>query len=338
MKITQKLLSYQHQVSDSGYTSGKINGARDLSALNRKGVTMTDKKGVPYLYRYAITCYPAIQRANPAIGDDGTGILYGGAAATSQGDQLIQLTFLGAPNTWVTRNAGVKIHNARESFLKERGIKKKERGAYDHTIRYRLESSDSYLNPRHGIPTLSGTDGATANRSTINGGTWDDTTLFFPDDTTGATLHLCGGHATEETTSTFTSLCAPQLYLASRATIESDSNEEYDSTPQLDSVLNRMMYPVASGLEEEVRAEVRDQADNPPYDLAVLNNDQYEMVELGRLQFVSGQASSATCVIDAPYGLFEIRGIASTTNGFTNIGAHNLEINVELVGMFPMEA
>ena len=161
MKITQKLLSYQHQVSDANYTSGKINGARDLSALNRKGVTMTDKKGVPYLYRYAITCYPAIVRANPdEAGDSGTGILYGNHDASSQDDQIIQLSFLGAPNTWVTRNAGVKIHNARESFLKERGIKKKERGAYDHTIRYKLESSDNYLDPVHGASTLGSDDGS----------------------------------------------------------------------------------------------------------------------------------------------------------------------------------
>ena len=95
---------------------------------------------------------------------------------------------------------------------------------------------------------------------------------------------------------------------------------------------------MSEGLQEEIRAEVRGQADNPPYDIAVLNNDQYEMVELGRLQFVSGQASSATCVIDAPYGLFEIQGIASTARSFTAVGAHDLEINVELVGMFPMEA
>ena len=337
MKITQKLLSYQHQVSDANYTTGKINGARDLSALNRKGVTMTDKKGVPYLYRYAITCYPAIHRSNDGV-TSGTSILYGGEAASGQDDQIIQLSFLGAPNTWVTRNAGVKIHNARESFLKERGIKKKERGAYDHTIRYKLESSDNYLDPVHGAPTLGSVDGSIADRDTITGGTWDETTLIFPDDSDGATLHLCGGHATEETTSTFTSLCAPQLYLASRGTIDSDSNEEFNSTPQLDSVLHRMMSPVASGLQDEIRAEVRDQADNPPYDIAVLNNDQYEMVELGRLQFVSGQASSATCVIDAPYGLFEIQGIAATTRSFTNVGVHNLEINVELVGMFPMEA
>ena len=98
------------------------------------------------------------------------------------------------------------------------------------------------------------------------------------------------------------------------------------------------MSPVASGLQDEVRAEVRDQADNPAYDISVLNNDQYEMVELGRLQFVAGQASSATCVIDVPYGLFEVRGIASTTEGVTAVGDHNLEMNVELVGMFPMEA
>lgn len=338
MKITQKILSYQHQISDNNYTEGKINGARDLSALNRKGVAMTDKKGVPYIFRYAVTCYPAIQRGDDTVGDQGTGILYGGAAATSQDDQIIQLSFLGAPNTWVTRNAGVKIHNARESFMKERGIKKKERGAYDHTIRYKLESTDNYLDPVNGQATLGGTDGDTASRPTINGGTWDHTRLIFPDDPTGATLHLCGGHSTEETTSTFTSLCAPQLYLASRGTIDSDSNEEFDSTPQLDSVLHRMMSPVASGLQDEVRAEVRDQADNPPYDISVLNNDQYEMVELGRLQFVAGQASSATCVIDAPYGLFDMHGIASTSRGFTNVGVHNLEINVELVGMFPMEA
>ena len=178
-------------------------------------------------------------------------------------------------------------------------------------------------------------DGELTNRTPYVGGTWDETRIIYPDDASGATLHLIGGHSTEETTTAFDSLCAGQLYLSSRGTIDSDSNEEFDTTPFKDSILQKMLRPNAEGIRDEVRAEVRNQADNPPYDINVLHNDSYDAVELGRLSFVIGQSSSATAIIEAPLGMFEAHFACASARAATNI-AGNVEMCVELLGLSEM--
>ena len=343
MSITQKYLSYDNITCAAGdFTPYTVNGMRDLSMANRKGLAQTTRKGVPLLAKYAVTISPAIFHNGTSSPDGNT--LFQSADAVDSGNTQVIARFYGAPNNWVTRNACVKIHDSRETFFKNSGIKKSERGAYDHEIRYKYRASvNNLLTPVNGELDLQidPTDGQAyaddelTNRTPYTGGTWDETKIIYPDDATGATLHLIGGHSSEETTTGFDSLCAGQLYLSSRGTIDSDSNEEFDTTPFKDSILQKMMHSDAEGIRDEVRAEVRDQADNPPYDLTILNNDQYDAVELGRLSFVVGQASSATAIIEAPLGMFEAHFACSAARAATNISG-NVEMTVELLGLSEM--
>ncbi len=97
MKISQKMLSYDTTCSTLNYAGVKVNGMRDYSAINRKGLTQTTKKGIPLLARYAITVYPAIVNHDDGSGDDGKQIMFNG---TGQAQSLVQCVFFGAPNNW----------------------------------------------------------------------------------------------------------------------------------------------------------------------------------------------------------------------------------------------
>ena len=343
MQISQKYLAYDRITCGAGdFTPYTVKGIRDLSAVNRKGLSATTKKGVPLLAKYAVTITPSMYHEETSD-PDGNSLYKPPALQADISKNVVMVRFYGAPNNWVTRNACVKIHNAREAFLKSQGIKKSERGAYDHTIRYKYRASENnVLTPVNGELDLqldpSGVpyaDEALTYRAPINGGTWDYTDLIFADDPSGATLHLVGGHASEDGTPNFQSLCAGQLYLSSRGTIDSDSNREQEDSPSEDSILQKMMNPVGEGLRDEVRVDVRDSADNPPYDLSITNNDAYEAVEIGRLSFVVGQASSATAIIEAPLGQFEARFAACTVAG-TASASGNVEMTVELLGLSEM--
>ena len=333
MKVTQKLLTYNiEDVSSATYTGKIINGPRDLSAMNRKDIMQTTKKGVPLLYRYAVTVYPSIVKS----GGSPAGFHLLNNASSGQSQKVVQTIFYGAPNNWVTRNACVKIHNAREAYFKKNGIKKTDRGAYDHTIRYDFVSSPTYEVPKKGVHAIGAGDGDESTRTDITGGEWEATQLFYPGDAGGAKLHLTGTHTSEESTATHTSLCASQLYLSSRGTIDSDSNRESSDTPYDDSVLARMMAVNVEDDRDDMVRDVRDRADSPPYDLGVASNDTYEKVEIGRLQFCVGQAGSATAIIEAPLGIFQMRSVIADTDGDSAGVTGDIEMNVELLGIVEM--
>ena len=152
-------------------------------------------------------------------------------------------------------------------------------------------------------------------------------------------MHLTGGHnsSDEENAAAFTKLCAGELYLTSRGTVPADSNLESSTTPYQDSILQKLMFNDATGQRDELVELVRGQQDNPPYDISLATNDSYSLVEVGRLQFVAGQGGSATCIIEAPLGLFEMRALLATSEGHLDgIVTANIEVNVELLGLSEM--
>lgn len=334
MKVTAKTLSYNiEDVSSNTYTGTVVNGARDLSALNRKDIMQTTKKGVPLLYRYAVTVYPSAVKS----GGSPAGFHLLNNTDSGQSQKVVQTTFYAAPNNWVTRNACVKIHAAREDYFKKQGIKKSDRGAYDHTIRYDFAAASTYEIPKKGVASVGSGDGDESTRVDMTMGDWGATQLFYPGDAGGAKLHLTGAHSSEESNTTHAQLCAGQLYLNSRATIDSDSNREVGTTPADDSVLHRMMSnaSVEDDRDDLVR-DVRDRADTPPYDLGATSNDSYDKYEVGRLQFCVGQAGSATAIIEAPLGLFQARTIIADVDGDSAGVTGNIEMNVQLLGISEM--
>jgi len=337
MKITQKRANYNTTVGDTGFSGHIHDMAKDFSMLNRKGIPQTTSKGVPYLFTLAVTTYPALVKNAPTGGANSTDYLYNG---TSQEQAMVTNCFYGAPNNWLYRNGAVKAHAAREQMFRDSEVSKEERGAYDKTIRYKFTSSGSYATPVNKTISTAVSDGQPYVAPDMVGGTWDYSKLIFPDDPDGAYVHLVGPHASEESSTSFSSLCLPQLYLSSRESVEGDSNSEDNVTPMKSSVLNKMLTSNYKGVQDEVTALARGEQDNPPYMADViggasgttLNNDLYYEQEIGRSQFTVGQGNSSTTIIEAPFGLFEMQSIVSNVD----IGTAYLDYSVELLAVTEM--
>lgn len=266
----------------------KVHLPRDLSFTNRQNIEMTTRKGVPYIFGGTLT---ATLSAVDVQGDSPD------VAGSWDGDDmtrgLITVRILAPMSNWVIRNGAVKTHAAREKMFEKALVDDASRGAYAKTIRYCLESQhESYLSPVH-----------STSRTPFNGGAWDHTQLVWEPDTDGAYLKLSGGHNTEETNTTFSNLCMPQLYLASRGVVEDDSNVE-DADTLKHSVLNKLFQPDTSEANDEVTVLSRDEQDNPPYDTSDLNlSDFNQLVEVGRLQFNGNVGATASCYIEVPFGI-----------------------------------
>jgi len=283
----------------------KINLARDLAAINRHNVAHTNSKGVPYCYRVAVSIMPkpVAESYNRVFAED---------------LNMVQIAeIVHAPNTWVTRNAVVKTHAARENMFKLQGVKKSERGAYSRTIRPTWSASpDTFLTPQKG---------STSGGADYVGGDWDYSALKA-DDGDLSHLMLVGNSG------------MLSLYLDSRRQMDPDTNSEDDSENQpVDSnILRQLLSPTLgiSSKDDDVVALARDEQDNPPYSLDN-DGDHTDGVLAGR-QYIGAQAGFvSTEVYDIPLGIFELKAM----NGYTDAGQNltqAMSIKVEVLGMYEM--
>ncbi len=292
-------------VSSSAWTGiGNVNLPRDLAAINRHNVTHTNSRGVPYVYRVRLQIQPTVS----------TGTY---AQVFSEDSNMVQvLSVATVPQTWVARNAGVKMHFARENMFKQQGVLKKERGSYSKTIRYTWDASpDTFLVPKTGVGTL----------SSYNMGTWDYTALKT-DDAQMSHVQLMSADG------------LLSMYLDSRKQIRSDSNEDSDSInqPTDDSLIRRLLSPTLgiSSQDDEITALARDEQDNPPYQLDN-DGDAIAPVEQARI-FIGPEAGlSTSVVIDAPYGVLDLEAINAYKDDGANITT-GFNIKVELLGIYEM--
>lgn len=345
MKITQKTATYNQEVGDRSFSSVTHDTAKDLSALNRKHIGQTSNKGVPYLYTLAVTTYPALFKDEPPAPSNvnTTQYLFDGIG---QENAMVTSVFYGSPNTWVQRNGAVKTHAAREQMFRDSEVTKEERGAYDATIHYKLQNGTPNSRPLLGVLQSGGADGEVWEADEIDGGRaendpvgvspWEYSRLIFPDDPGGALLHLCGPHLSEESTTAFAALCMPQLYLSSRGEPLHDSNEFDEDTPMKFSVLNKMLTSNYKGIMDEIVVLARSESDTPPYDLKDLTNDQFYCQEIGRSQFTAGAGNSATTIIEAPFGLFEMQSLISNVDILGEGTTGTINYTVELLGITEM--
>lgn len=329
--ISQKMINYKVTgIDGDAPTVHTVCTPKDLSAMNRKHVQMTTSKGVPLVYRYAVTAYGGI------LDRDGEGT---SIADTILSDQLalpdtaplniMSVRFYGTLNNWVYRNGAVKIHAARERMFKDALVTKKMRGAYDRTIHYSWSSgTETYIVPQHGTTTPT---------TAMTGGSWEISQLIYPADSSGAFLALKGFHASEETTELHTQLVLPQLYLQSRAEVPTDSNVEVGDEVAKYSVLNKLLSPVFKATQDEVVALARDEQDNPPYDLEDRDGDWSQPHEIGRLQFNAVLGHAASTVIEVPFGITEMRCqiLNATEHATGNINAE-IDVQFRLLGVYEM--
>jgi len=309
---TNRTLYYQTgALSSAAWTSqDPINVVRDLAAINRHNVAHTTSKGVPLVYRCAVTVSPAVSVAtyNALFGED---------------ENLVQVAeFSGAAQTWVLRNAMVKAHAARENMFKQQGVLKSERGAYAKTIRPVWDGTPgSFMTPQH-LESAGGGD--------YTMGTWDYTALKADD---GDLNHIKLSYSGSTDDS------IQKLYLESRSQIRPDSNtfNDSDDQPADSNILRQLLSPTLgiSSKDDEVIALARDEQDNPPYDLTVATGDASHPVMLGR-HFIGGRAGlTSTQVYDIPCGIMGIRAL----NAFFDAGQNKTQafnIKVELLGIYSM--
>jgi hypothetical protein len=307
---TQRTLFYNTGgLSSTTWTGGiKYNIVRDLAAINRHNVAHTTSKGVPLVYRCAVTLMPQVDTGgyNQIFDED---------------DALIQVAEIHlAPNTWVFRNALVKAHAARENMYKLQGVKKSERGAYSRTIRPTWDASpDTFRTPQKG--DVSGGQDIVGAAS----GSWDYSALQS-DSESLTHLRLVGD----------TGLTS--LYLDSRRQVSADSNSEDDSEDQpVDTnILRNLLSPTLgiSAKSDEVTALARDEQDNPPYSLDN-NGDHTDMVLAGR-QFIGGRAGiTSTEIYDIPCGIFEMKAL----NAYMDTGQSDTQpfsVKIEVLGVYEM--
>lgn len=295
--------------SESPYlTKSKyVNIVRDLASVNRHNVAHTTNKGVPLVYRCAVTMSPQVEHGSST--SDYNQILFGD-------NQLVQQVDLATiPNTWVTRNAIVKTHAARENMYKLQGVKKSERGAYSRTLRMGFAGT-TFLSP------LKSTSAA-GQAFDVSG--WDYSALK-QDDADLSLTHVTGDSG------------ILSLYLDSRRQVSADSNSEDDSEDQPvdNNILRKLLSPTLgiSSRDDDVTALARDEADNPPYSLDN-NGDHTDAVICGTLSIGQQVAFTQTKIIDIPLGLLNCK----FRNVFVDAGSNittGCEISIEVLGVYEM--
>ncbi len=257
------------------------------------------------MFRLAVTVLPNIS----------AGVTYAQVFAEDT-NQVQCLSISTVPQTWVARNAGVKMHFARENMFKQQGVRKKERGSYSKTIRYTWDADpDTFLTPRYGIGTL----------ADYNMGTWDYTAVKT-DDQQESHIQIMSADG------------LLSMYLDSRKQISADSNSDSDSTnqPTDDSLIRRLMSPTLgiSAQDDEITALARDEQDNPPYQLDN-DGDAIHQVESALLLIGPEAGMKSTTIVDAPYGLLDLQGINAYKDGGQNITT-GFNIKVEVLGIYEM--
>lgn len=301
MPSQTKLLYYdtaEGGVSNDGWTTlpsggtggGQYNLPKDLSILNRWGLDMTTRKGTPLVYRVRVTLH--------GMSYDGTGAAVSGFAGN---DSYTVLKVNGIQNTWLVKAAAEHWHKAREESFAAANVKKGDRGAYSHTIRYNYDGADDTW----GTP-IDG-DGAA-----FTGGTWDVSKLSYTGDAEFQLKWIGSGDDSETDAFSGTVLSAAHEYLGSRRNQAADTNVGVEETPTKFNVLSTMLgeAPLSSNAaRDDVVNRARGEQDNPPYEVldpADVNHDCTEPVELGRLTVGGADGFVRSMVIDVPFGLMDV--------------------------------
>lgn len=318
----RKLLYYDDSISNDalglissgGTGSGAVCLPKDLAIVNRRNYASTTRKGVPLVYRVKVDLYSQALDAT-------------GPSAAVGGDFQTTLKIDGCQNNWVMRNAAVKYHAARENQFKKNGIKKSQRGAYSHEIRYGYDAyNQTWLTPIDG-------DG-----NAFVGGTWDLTTIATEEDV-DMKLTLVGAATSEDADLAVTQLNLPFSYLSSRGQVKDDTNVEQGSIAR-NSILNDML--ASASPDDDIVDNIRDIADseqdNPPYDIFSVsdtNNDVTEPVELCRIVAGVGSSLHASAIIDVPFGIMSMK--ASHFDAADTNTIHGIMVALEVLDIYEME-
>lgn len=321
--------------NDAWSAVGFLNLPKDLSILNRRGYASTTRKGVPLVYRVALTMSQHTLSGRASARNDNSA---GSASVDTDvetavgGDNATLMRVLGCQNNWVMKNAAVKWHAAREKMFRDAGIRKKDRGSYSHELRYNFDAAaQSWLSPYDG------------DDATFTGGTWDVSKISYESDA-GFELSIVGTGDDEESDAFSGSvLSIGHSYLLSRVTVPADTNVEASETPAKHSVLQKMLRDIPSPdgtADDDVVDTARDEQDNPPYELIDIsdsgdvNHDITEPVELGRCIAGPGNGQG-TVICDIPFGLAKIN--ARHAGAIDQTIVDPVAFGIEVLDIYPMQ-
>lgn len=297
--------------SDSSVTEQRnyyFNLARDLSLANRKELTQCTTKGVPLVYHCRVTI------VRPFM--DNERVILTGKGHTAQ-------------QNWVTRNAAVKTHFAREAMYKNAGVKKSERGRYDKTLKlnYNQESQTWALpefSDQSAIYNLTGSD-------------WDPSKIAIDDDASLVPT-LFGPIVDEESLVNSTTFNIQNAYLASRRKPQVDDMSVGEDVAA--SSILRQMFTVDDERDDEIQALTQVVGDSTPYDSDSVQGTFTSESVAAYGAVGTYAAPTITFDVDVPFGLmfWEMRkgttdGAASGANGMKN----HVPFHVEVLGISEMQ-
>jgi len=278
---------------------------RDLSLVNRKGFDMTTTKGVPLVYHCRVTVYRPSQ--------DDTDVMLGVGIA-------------GAQSNWVTRNASVKTHFAREKMYQNAGVKKSERGRYDKTLRLNYDAaSQTWM-----VPVL--TDGSST--FTASGSDWDPSKIAIGEDA-DLIPTLFGAVVNEESSISAATFNIQNAYLASRRKV---AIEDVSDTEDVGahSIL-RQMFVVDDADSDEIQAIAHSLGDEPPYDSDAVAGTFTSQTVLGLGQIGNLSSGQFTFDVDIPFGIFSMSISKQTLDNVNGAMESDPLIRIDVLGISEMQ-
>ena len=282
-----------------------VNLPRDLSLANRKHFDQCSAKGVPLVYHTRITISRGI---------------------TDDDDVNTQVTLSTAQSNWVTRNAAVKTHFAREAMYKNAGVKKSERGRYDKTLKMNFNAASQTWK----VPVFG--DGSTVYDTT--GSDWDVSTISISEDSALVPC-LFGTVVDEESAISAATFNIQNAYLASRRKPQVDDLGAGEDV-SAHSILRQMMT-TDDDRDTEIQALTQSVGDGTPYDSDAIAGT-FTSAAIAAYVQVGNKASPQVVVdVDIPFGLMQIAARKTPQDEAAGDLGASMGFHIEVLGISEMQ-
>ena len=323
-----------------------LDGAAELSKIDRKNHHHTSAKGVPLMYDYMVTV------SVPSIPPSGF--------ISSTNQTILTGVVKTAPANWQTRNAVRMAHFTREELRREAGVTKGSIGRYAKTMRLNLDNNmfNIAYDPTRAIeavdsryqrlyatqsPTIYSGGNAGGN---FTGGVWDYTQLSETSSTNANAasdyyLSVCGAHSGSPSAG-YTRVGVIEAYNQRRQTVLTDSTLTPGGDTQFIENDSPFFRVPQQDVSEDAYVDVTlDEQDNPPYDRTTGSASdavQAQPVEFFNLTMQNTQASFR---VQAPLGLLEMNFRNMWGSGFGQdppawTVVQDVTVEVECLGTYEM--
>lgn len=282
-----------------------VNLARDLSLANRKHFDQCSAKGVPLIYHARVTISRGL---------------------TDDDDVNTQVGLFTAQSNWVTRNAAVKTHFAREAMYKNAGVKKSERGRYDKTLKLNFDTAIQTWK----LPEFN--DGATVYDTT--GADWDVSSISISEDA-ALVPTLFGTVVDEESAISAATFNIQNAYLASRRKPQVDDLGAGEDV-SAHSILRQMMT-TDDDRDTEIQALTQSVGDGTPYNSDAIAGTFTSAATAAYVQ-VGNKASPQVIVdVDIPFGLMQVTARKTPQDESAGDLGASMPFHIEVLGISEMQ-